>query len=88
MVCVLIISIWRPLRRVQDWPLAVCDGQTVKSDDLVASDNIRTKYIGENLFAKYSPDYRWYYLSEQEPDEVLLLKIYDSDSKVIGRKYS
>jgi hypothetical protein len=35
------------------------------------------------LFARYSPNYRWHYLSNQEKDEVFLLKIYDSKPDVI-----
>jgi hypothetical protein len=66
-----------------DWPLAVCDGRTIKEHDLVASDNIRRNNVGENLFARYSPNYRWHYLSNQEKDEVFLLKIYDSKPDVI-----
>ncbi|KAL8882646.1 MAG: hypothetical protein Q9198_000394 [Flavoplaca austrocitrina] len=77
-----LINIWRPLKPVEEWPLAFCDGRTVKRDDLIASDNIRSKYIGENLFAKYSPDYRWHYISDQKPDEVTLLKIFDSKDGV------
>ncbi len=46
-------SLWRPLKKVEEWPLAFCDGRTVKEDDLVASDNIRSRYVGENLFARY-----------------------------------
>jgi hypothetical protein len=72
---------------VEEWPLAFCDGKTVKRDDLVASDNIRSKYIGENLFARYSPDYKWHYLSDQAPDEVTLLKIFDSADGVVKRSY-
>lgn len=81
-------SIWRPLKVVEEWPLAFCDSTTVKKDDLVASDNIRSKYIGENLFAKYSSDYRWYYMSDQLPDEVTLLKIFDSADGVTKRWHS
>ena len=29
---------------------------------------------------KYNPDHRWYYLSEQTPDEVTLIKCYDSET--------
>ena len=78
-------SIWRPLRRVEDWPVAVCDGRTTKESDLVAADNIRRDFVGENMFAKHNPDYRWYYLPDQEKDEVLLIKIHDSSLEVESR---
>lgn len=28
---------------------------------------------------KHNPDHRWYYLSNQTPDEVTLIKCYDSE---------
>lgn len=48
---------------------------------------MRSKYVGENLFAKYSPDYKWYYLSDQTPDEVTLLKIFDTGEGVTKRMF-
>lgn len=75
-------SVWRPLKTVKSWPLAVCDSQTVQKSDLVLNDLVRRKYIGESYFAKYNPGHRWHYLSEQGNDEVTVLKIYDSDKTV------
>ena len=31
---------------------------------------------------KYNPNHKWYFLSDQRPDEVILIKCYDSDEKV------
>ncbi|KAK0732233.1 hypothetical protein B0H67DRAFT_474030 [Lasiosphaeris hirsuta] len=73
-----IINVWRPLSRVRSWPLAVCDSCTVKPEDLVACDIIRRRYVGETYFGKYNQDQKWYYLSDMDEDDVLLLKIYDS----------
>ncbi len=81
-------SIWRPLQRVEDWPVAVCDGRTTKESDLVAADNIRRDFVGENMFAKHNPDFRWYYLPDQGKEEVLLIKIYDSSPEVESRRKS
>ena len=33
----------------------------------------------------YRPEQKWYYLSEQGPDDVLLLKIFDSSPSVAAR---
>jgi hypothetical protein len=38
--------------------------------------------VGETYGIRYNPAHRWYYLSEQRPDEVLLLKCYDSRTDV------
>lgn len=73
-------SVWRPLRRVGSWPLAVCDARTVRNSDLVSSDLVRRRYVGEAYFATYSERHKWYYLADQDRDEVVMIKIYDSSS--------
>jgi hypothetical protein len=34
------------------------------------------------MYAHFSPEHKWYYLSQQRPHEVLLLKMFDSDPDV------
>jgi hypothetical protein len=60
----------------------MCDARTVQERDLIASDNIRRKYVGETLFAQQSSQYRWHYLSQQDVDEVAILKIFDTSNNV------
>ncbi|KAK1765102.1 hypothetical protein QBC33DRAFT_181399 [Phialemonium atrogriseum] len=81
-----VINIWRPLARVRSWPLGLCDSRTVKQDDLVTCDIVRRRYVGETYFAKYNPDQRWYYLSDMEFDDVILVKVYDSDPEVPAKR--
>jgi len=71
-------SIWRPLRRVTAWPLAFCDATTVAAGDLIHCDIVRRRFVGETLFAKHNPGHKWYYLSNQDVNEVAVLQIYDS----------
>ncbi len=74
-----VINLWRPIRGpVRDAPLAMCDGQTVAPDDLVASDLIYPNRNGETYSVRFSPNHRWYYIPEMTADEALLLKCYDS----------
>jgi hypothetical protein len=74
-----IINLWRPIRGpLRDSPLAVCDAGTVKFDELVASDLVYAHRVGETYSVKYGPDHRWYYVPEMTPDEILLLKCFDS----------
>ncbi|KAJ9157549.1 hypothetical protein NKR23_g180 [Pleurostoma richardsiae] len=77
-----IINIWRPLETVNAWPLAFCDGRTVQQADLVACDIVRRRYVGETYFGMYNPSQRWYYSSGLGCDDLILLKIYDSDPEV------
>lgn len=74
-----IVNVWKPLKKVGSWPLAMCDSTSVHQSDLVATDLVRRKHIGESYYGVYSPAHTWHYLSNQQPHEVTMLKIYDSD---------
>jgi hypothetical protein len=76
-----IINLWRPIRGpLQDAPLAVCDAQTVKFDELVGSDLVYPNRVGETYSVKYNPEHRWFYVPEMTADEILLLKCFDSQT--------
>ena len=51
---------------------------SVSQKDLIAVDHVRRKYIGESYYLLYRPTHRWWYLSQQKRNEVILLKMYDS----------
>ncbi|KAF2175361.1 putative 7 alpha-cephem-methoxylase [Zopfia rhizophila CBS 207.26] len=73
-------SIWRPFgNTVENFPLAMCDGSTVGPRDLVLADHVRKTYIGETVYPLYQDNYKWYYLNRQTRDEVLILKMFDSE---------
>jgi hypothetical protein len=67
---------------VEDCPLALCDGSTIRRSDLVICDNIQKTRLGETLLPLYNPDAKWYYLNGQHSDEVTVIKIFDSDDDV------
>jgi hypothetical protein len=74
-----IINLWRPIRGpVRDLPLAVCDANSVRFDDLVAAEHMYRHRIGETYQVLYNPDHQWFYVPEMRTDEALLLKCYDS----------
>jgi len=90
-------SLWRVFSPPpQDWPLALCDGRTVKPDEgtpnaLFIVDEIPEydAMIGkwpdaENAITasifRYNPEHRWWYFSNMHRDEVILLKFHDSDT--------
>lgn len=66
------------IEQVEDWPLAVCDAQSVKPEELIAVDSVRRRYVGESYYLPYNAAHRWYYVSGQKRDEVLLITNYDS----------
>lgn len=76
-----IINLWRPIRGpLRDTPLAVCDAQTVRPEQLVASDLVYPHRVGETYSVTFDPEHRWFYVPEMRADEVLLLKCYDSET--------
>lgn len=92
------MSFWKTFSEPpQDWPLALCDGRSVRDDEglpntLVVCDKIPE---GEAMFApdpeegrkpaaaifRYSPDHEWWYFSNMTRDETLLFKFHDSDHR-------
>lgn len=73
------INVWRPIAdTVRDAPLALCDAQSVAARDLVPADLIYTDRTGEIYYTTFNTRHRWLYVPEMRPDEVILLKNYDS----------
>jgi hypothetical protein len=89
-------SLWRPLSAPpQDWPLALCDGASVRADEGTRNTKVDVDVIptGDALFAEipgeedmvaatifhHSPDHRWWYFPDMTPDEVIFIKFHDSD---------
>ncbi|KKZ61378.1 hypothetical protein EMCG_03984 [[Emmonsia] crescens] len=75
-----IISVWKPLfGPLQDWPLGLLDYTSIDNTrDLVASDNIYPHVIRETYNVIFNGRHKWYYLEDQQPDEVLVFKGFDT----------
>jgi hypothetical protein len=83
---VAIVNLWRPIgSTVESSPLAVCDARSIAPTDLVPSDLIYQDKVGETYAFVYNPDHHWYYFPLMTPEEVLLLKIYDSAGDGVAR---
>lgn len=81
------LNFWRGLSPVvDDFPLAVCDARSIRATDLFeinvfgyGASNYSWHDIGiETYNVKFSEDQRWYYYPRMKPEEVLVLKAYDS----------
>lgn len=73
------INAWRPISHiVRDSPLALCDARSISPRDLVPADLIYANRTGEIYYTTFNTRHRWLYLPEMRPDEVILLKNYDS----------
>lgn len=73
------VNVWRPLDHpVYSSPLALVDARTLAQDDLVATDLVFPDRVGEIYSLAYNPAHRWFHFPEMTPDEVLLIKGFDS----------
>ena len=89
----IVLNFWRPLfGTAERQPLALCDARTVCSDDLLemmvygyGHKGYSWHDIGISVYqVARSPKQQWFYYSNMVPDEVLLIKTYDSLG-VVGR---
>ncbi|KAH9940475.1 uncharacterized protein BXZ73DRAFT_98904 [Epithele typhae] len=78
-----IINVWRPIHHpVAHFPLAVSDWRTLDTKDLIAVDLVYPTRRGETYGVRHNPAQKWYYLVDQTPDEVTLIKCYDSQENL------
>lgn len=73
-----IINVWRPIKTVLKDPLGVADAHSVAESDLVGAALIYPQRKGETYVVKPNPAHKWYFKYAQRPDEVTLIKCYDS----------
>ena len=85
----------------QDMPLALCEGRSVRDeegthntkvdvDEIPAGDALYAPIAGEEdmtaaTIFHYSPQHRWWYFPDMTPNEVILIKFYDSDHSTAWR---
>lgn len=75
-----VIQAWRPIGTpIESDPLAICDSETLSSDDLIASERRYPNRVGETYQISYNPEHRWYYFPRMTRDEALVFKVYDSE---------
>jgi hypothetical protein len=83
-------SLWRPLKKVRRDPLAVADYFSIPKQDYVGvgvkSRGFTGDYVGElsMISARKAGEHRWYWIPEQDVDEVLVVKLFDSESQRRG----
>ena len=74
-------NVWKPLTHpVEELPLAMCDATTHADDDMLRMNLNYSERTGEIYVMRHSPEHRWYYFSNMQPDQALLLKTYDSEA--------
>jgi len=76
-----IINVWRPIKApVAHIPLALADWRTLnQTDDLVPVRFIGPDREGAVFSLKHNPEHKWHFLADQTPEEVTLIKCFDSE---------
>jgi hypothetical protein len=80
-----ITNTWRPIKTVHRDPFGVATADSVPDSDLVPFRIVYPERELETIQVKPSDGHKWHYLYEQNPDEVLAFKIYDSKTDVARR---
>jgi hypothetical protein len=58
------------------------DGSAVPEDKLIEVDVVRRSFPGESYYPLENEGYKWYFMDRQTQDDVLFMKMNDSDSSV------
>jgi len=75
------INVWKPINRVvEERPLAMCDSQSTQSDDFFKLFLRYRDRTGENYVMKPNEKHEWWYYPKMTPEEVVLLKTFDSET--------
>ena len=73
------VNVWRPIRGpVRRTPLALADASSIRPEELIATDQVFFDRVGEIYHLAHAPLQRWYFTPRMTPDEVLLIKGWDS----------
>lgn len=83
-------SVWRPLKTVKRDPLALSDCRTFPKDDYVdfkvlfptgVEGEESETHKTEVYLAYGSSEHGWHWISNQQPDEVLVIQLFDSEAE-------
>jgi hypothetical protein len=92
----LVTSLWRAYSSPpQDWPLALCDGNSIAPEEGVhnylvrcqarpdpaemRADIANEEELPAALIFRHAPHHRFYYFPDMNRDEIVILKLHDSD---------
>jgi hypothetical protein len=74
-----VFNVWRPTNGpVEQWPLAVCDMQSMHADDFVDAELRWPHRTGHVCAIRHNPAHRWLYIPAMDVGEALIFTCYDS----------
>lgn len=72
-------NVWKPLNKVEEQPLAMCDIGSSPPEDFFKLHLRYRDRNGENYVMRHSDKHKWWYFPEMTTDKVIVLKTYESD---------
>ena len=76
-----LINVWKPVRNiVKERPLAMCDVTSSPDTDFFKLYLRYRERNGENYVMRHNGKHKWWYFPEMTPEQVILLKTYESET--------
>ncbi|MFP6809117.1 MAG: CmcJ/NvfI family oxidoreductase [Pseudomonadales bacterium] len=72
------INLAKPMETVRQNPFVLCAWPSFADQPYINNYRVYDDRVGETTRFTYRPDHEWYWIPEQEPNEVSMLKCYDS----------
>lgn len=72
------INLAKPMETVQQWPFVLCAWPSFADQAYINNYRIYDDRVGETTRFTHRPGHEWYWLPQQTPTEVSMLKCYDS----------
>jgi hypothetical protein len=72
------INLAKPMETVEQFPFVLCAWPSFADQPYITHYRIYDDRVGETTRFTYRPDHEWYWLPQQKPNEVSMLKCYDS----------
>jgi hypothetical protein len=72
------INLAKPMETVRQNPFVLCAWPSFADQPYITNYRVYDDRVGETTRFTYRPDHEWYWLPEQKPTEVSMLKCYDS----------
>ncbi len=72
------INLAKPMETVEQFPFVLCAWPSFADQPYITSYRIYDDRVGETTRFTYRSDHEWYWLPQQKPNEVSMLKCYDS----------
>ncbi len=72
------INLAKPMETVEQFPFVLCAWPSFATQPYITNYRIYDDRVGETTRFTYRPDHEWYWFPQQKPNEVSMLKCYDS----------